>query len=118
MKVQNVKNSTVSQLIEKGATDSDCCANNLVSDLASDLNSVREERDYLKKLLREHIADLSKDATGRAGQSEDVKEYAKNMLERWNKRAAYHKVNYAVVDVDELSAVLTNDARAYYASRF
>lgn len=118
MKVQNVKNSTVDRL-RKGefAEKNQLCSTTLASDLASDLYEMRKERDHLKKLLREHMADVAKDAEGHTGQREEVKEYARQILGRWQERAAYHKTRCAVVDVDELSAAATNDAKAEYWSR-
>lgn len=119
MKVQNVKNSTVDRL-RKGefVEKNQVCSTTLASDLASDLYEMRKERDHLKKLLREHMADVAKDAKGLNSYNKEVKEYACQILDRWQERAAYHKAHCAVADVDELSTAATNDAKADYQARF
>lgn len=112
MKVQNVKIDDAEQY-RKGGDDASrsSYSDKFVEALLEDVQNLRSDRDYLKKLTREHTADLASDAFAAPHTSEEAQQAALDRLKRWNKRLAYYHVHYAVVDIDELSDKLTNEAR-------
>ena len=113
MKVQNIPLRDIKRQCSNDADDKrNSYSDHFVESLLDDIQNLREDRDYLKKLVREHTSDLAKDAFASPDLTDEARQTAVERLKRLNKRFAYYQVHYAVVDMDELSDKLTSDAMA------